>query len=133
LAEKVSILSNQGSCSKLETEDAERLDSVSRKLSQSFLIKVVVLNTLECLIRFYLPNGEEEMSQSFLIKVVVLNDDTCGAHVHVSRASQSFLIKVVVLNYIAVKECKNLTHELQTITSQSFLIKVVVLNMENGG
>ena len=66
--------------------------------SQSFLIKVVVLNdVLGEDFKNYPSLVRDGLSQSFLIKVVVLNINKKGEILE-RKKSQSFLIKVVVLN-----------------------------------
>jgi hypothetical protein len=70
---RVSILSNQGSCSKhYILFDLKQVNS--NYTSQSFLIKVVVLNFISPDSAIFLGGDElVALSQSFLIKVVVLN------------------------------------------------------------
>ena len=93
------------------------------------------------------------LSQSFLIKVVVLNKERAAeivSSVIDSYSSQSFLIKVVVLNLLRNTKCPKTDKEVSILSnqgscsklllssfdveienenkSQSFLIKVVVLN-----
>jgi hypothetical protein len=93
-------------------------------MSQSFLIKVVVLNDQYCYCRSLLSSRRSK-SQSFLIKVVVLNlkegliDENNYDEIVSILSNQGSCSKHEVIEELEVLDSEE---------SQSFLIKVVVLN-----